>query len=470
MNSDIIDIDQLISQVYIHLYPQDVNSSTIDLVTGSFIQSAQEGYKNAINKATTQLLNSTMLKINGKETTAKEFTQIYGKNNLQLDLENAFTEAGEQMTQQFSNIQGDLTEAINNVYQIINDNKRIGKTALNEWSNAIWEALAQININEEAYQKLLTLEEASQQGQSTITEADAATLKMVNDIIEKINNAENKRKSNKYGRLKKASLRGSTRYILGSQLGEVYGQRLAESLDPNNLTDEIDKSVWRALSNITLSPGSAFSSIKRTGQKTTEITSTTVKPDIISENALFTVNKYINGQNLSFDILINSSIKEYRYKRPNFIHIVGGTPITTVWKDHVNTRESLYTAYNAIVHKEEFNEAYNSLKELIAGNYFVQYLMGTGEKISGGGNDTAWFMIVGKEVYSMLDIIKNVVSDKPGTSSIIIKFDGEKGIKNEKENQYQNVLTNAKKRSDNIKEAINKIKITALLNAKFYKT
>lgn len=469
MNPNVIDIDSLISQAYVHLYPEHVNSQTMSFVAASFAQAAQQQYSNATNKAIAQILNSTLLKINNKKVTSKEFMEAYGSDNLEIELEAALTAASEAMTKQFE-LNGDLTEAIDKIHSIIDNHKYINKAVLNEWGDAVWDALKLIGVNKDAYKNLTQLESLTQQNSEGLIQMTPETLDMINRIIKYMSNAEEKRKD-KHGRLGKRSLRGTTQNIVGSQLGEAYGKMLIDNLDSNKLEASITDAIVSALKSPNVKISALNSpSVSRSGQKVTENTNSTVKPDIISDNGLFTITTQINNKTLSLDALVNSSVKEYRVNEPGSIHIISNTPITTVWKDQVSTKETLYGAYNAIAHSSHFQETYNNLKELIAGTYFTQYLMGSGQRIKdSNGIDTAWFMIIGKKAYSILDIVKDVVSSNPNSSTITIKFQGDSQIKNENVDIYNNVLQNALERSRKTKEAINKIKISATLNARFYK-
>ena len=91
--------------------------------------------------------------------------------------------------------------------------------------------------------------------------------------------------------------------------------------------------------------------------------------------------------------------------------------------------------------------------------------MGTGKQLDSGGYDTTWFMLISGKAYSMLDIIDDIVS---GNSTITIEFPNISAVP--KLNKSNSTLADAYERSNKTKELINKLTITAILNANFYNT
>lgn len=443
-NSSVINIDEAISNAYIHLMPKHVDKSSISTTAAFFQREASKRQNSARNKAVKQMLNSTLLRINDKQVDLKTFVNTFGTAQLEESLGIALTQAANEMNEQFSNIEGPtLTEAVQQINRIIYGSKQTNSETFNSWLDAVGQALQAVNISPKGFD----LARAISAGKSipTLIDASPEEVAAANKIVEYIERAQAKLGA---GKLTKGSLIGTTRNITGNKLGEIWGKQLAESLDVNRFEPSVDAVVERTFK------------AKLSGTSKTIEGGTTAKPDIIT-NKLFTARilptSEVSGQ---IDILANASIKQSSSLTPKNIRLVSGTPILTVIKDSPQ-----YGTYNILAHYNSFKNEYKDFKTFVAGSFMTQYLMGTGKQLDNGGYDTAWFMLISGKAYSMLDIVDDIVS---GNSTITIEFPNISAVP--KLNKSNSTLADAYERSNKTKELINKLTITAILNANFYNT
>lgn len=442
-NSSVINIGEAIQNAYVHLIAKDAEGLEIAKTAAFFRREASRRQNSAKSEAVKQMLNSTALRINGKQVDLETFVNTFGTAQLEEALGTALTQAANEMNEQFSNIEGPtLTEAVQQINRIIYGSKQTNQKTFNLWLDAVGQALQAVNISPKGFD----LARAINAGKNVPTminvspeEATAAS-----NIIKYIGNAKERLGK---GELTKGSLIGTTRNITGSQLGEVWGKQLVESLDVNKFEPSIDAAVERSFK-------AKLSGTSRTAGEG----GTTAKPDIIT-NKLFTARvlptNEISGQ---IDISANASIKQSSTLTPRNIRLVSGTPILTVIKDSPQ-----YGTYNILAHYNSFKNEYKDFKTFIAGSFMTQYLMGTGKQLDSGGYDTAWFMLISGRAYSMLDIIDDIVR---GNSTITIEFPNISAVP--KLNKANSTLTDAYERSNKTKDLINKLTITAILNANFY--
>lgn len=443
-NSSVINIDEAISNAYIHLMPKHVDKSSISTTAAFFQREASKRQNSARNKAVKQMLNSTLLRINDKQVDLETFVNTFGTAQLEESLGIALTQAANEMNEQFSNIEGPtLTEAVQQINRIIYGSKQTNSETFNSWLDAVGQALQAVNISPKGFD----LARAISAGKSipTLIDASPEEVAAANKIVEYIERAQAKLGA---GKLTKNSLIGTTRNITGNKLGEIWGKQLAESLDVNRFEPSVDAAVERTFK------------AKLSGTSKTIEGGITAKPDIIT-NKLFTARilptSEVSGQ---IDILANASIKQSSSLTPKNIHLVRNTPILTVIKDSPQ-----YGTYNILAHYNSFKNEYKDFKTFVAGSFMTQYLMGTGKQLDNGGSDTAWFMLISGRAYSMLDIIDDIVR---GNSTITIEFPNISAVP--KLNKTNSVLADAYKRSNDTKDLINKLTITAILNANFYNT
>lgn len=443
-NSSVINIDEAISNAYIHLMPKHVDKSSISTTAAFFQREASKRQNSAKSKAVKQMLNSTALRINGKQVDLETFVNTFGTAQLEEALGTALTQAANEMNEQFSNIEGPtLTEAVQQINRIIYGSKQTSQETFNSWLDAVGQALQAVNISPKGFD----LARAINAGKSipTLIDTSPEEAAAASKIVEYIQTAQTKLGT---GKLTKSSLIGTTRNITGNKLGEIWGKQLAESLDINRFEPSIDAAVERTFK------------AKLSGTSKTIEGGITAKPDIIT-NKLFTARilptSEVSGQ---IDILANASIKQSSSLTPKNIHLVRNTPILTVIKDSPQ-----YGTYNILAHYNSFKNEYKDFKTFVAGSFMTQYLMGTGKQLDSGGYDTAWFMLISGRAYSMLDIIDDIVS---GNSTITIEFPSISAVP--KLNKTNSVLADAYERSNKTKDLINKLTITAILNANFYNT
>lgn len=444
-NSSVINIDEAISNAYIHLMPKHVDKSSISTTAAFFQREASKRQNSARNKAVKQMLNSTLLRINDKQVDLETFVNTFGTAQLEESLGIALTQAANEMNEQFSNIEGPtLTEAVQQINRIIYSSKQTNQETFNSWLDAVGQALQAVNISPKGFD----LARAINAGKNvpTMINASPEEAAAASNIIKYIGNAKERLGK---GELTKGSLIGTTRNITGSQLGEVWGKQLVESLDVNKFEPSIDAAVERSFK-------AKLSGTSRTAGEG----GTTAKPDIIT-NKLFTARvlptNEISGQ---IDILANASIKQSSTLTPRNIRLVSGTPILTVIKNSPQ-----YGTYNILAHYNSFKNEYKDFKTFVAGSFMTQYLMGAGKQLDSGGYDTAWFMLISGRAYSMLDIIDDIVR---GNSTITIEFPSISAVP--KLNKTNSTLADAYERSNKTKDLINKLTITAILNANFYNT
>ena len=446
--SSIININEAIQNAYIHLMVKHVDKDEIRLTSAYFKKQAQENQQLSKKQAIEQLLNSTLVRINNNPVNTENFINIFGTTQLEESLGKALSDAADTMNEQFQNIEGStLTDAVQKINSIIYGSAQMNKQTFNLWLDAIGEALQAVNIFPKGLDLIKIIEESRET--PTLINLSTEELKATNKIIQYIQKAYQNFQN---GQLTKGSLIGTTRNIIGSQLGEVWGKQLLESLDESKFEQQIDAIVENTFK------------VKLSGTSRTTGSHTTAKPDIMT-NKLFTSkispNGDISGQ---VEILANASVKQSATLTPQHIRLVSGTPIKTVIEGSLE--EYKYGTYNILAHYASFKNEYNDFKTFVAGSFINQYLMGTGQQLTNGGVDTAWFMLISGRAYSMLDIIDDIV--KGNSSTITIEFPGISEVR--KINKGQNTLEAAIERSNKAKEAINKLTITAILNANFYKT
>lgn len=442
--SSIINIDEAVQNAYIHLIANHVKKEEIAATSVFFRKQAQERQQSSKSQAVKQLLNSTLVRINNNPVNAENFINTFGTVQLEESLGKALSEAADSMNEQFQNVDGlTLTDAVQKINSIIYSSAQMNKQTFNSWLNAIGEALQAVNIFPKGLDLIRIIEKNGEV--PTIINASIEEIEATNKIIRYIQNAYQRFQDKQ---LTKGSLIGTTRNIIGSQLGEIWGKQLLESLDESKLeqqTDAIVENTFKA---------------KLSGTSKTTGSHTVAKPDIVT-NKLFTSKisplGNISGQ---VDILANASVKQSGTLTPRHIRLVSGTPIQTVIEGTPQ-----YGTYNILAHYSSFKNEYNDFKTFVAGSFMNQYLMGTGQQLTNGGIDTAWFMLISGRAYSILDIIDDIVK---GNSTITIEFPGISEVR--KINRGQNTLQEAIERSNKAKEAINKLTITAILNANFYKT
>lgn len=444
----IININEAIQNAYIHLMVKHVDKDEIKLTSAYFKKQAQENQQLSKKQAIEQLLNSTLVRINNNPVNTENFINTFGTTQLEESLGKALSEAANTMNEQFQNIEGStLTDAVQKINSIIYSSTQMNKQTFNLWLDAIGEALQAVNIFPKGLDLIKIIEESRET--PTLINLSTEELKATNKIIQYIQKAYQNFQN---GQLTKSSLIGTTRNIIGSQLGEIWGKQLLESLDESKFEQQIDAIVENTFK------------AKLSGTSRTTGSNTTAKPDIMT-NKLFTSkispNGDISGQ---VEILANASVKQSATLTPQHIRLVSGTPIKTVIEGSLE--EYKYGTYNILAHYASFKNEYNDFKTFVAGSFMNQYLMGTGQQLTNGGVDTAWFMLISGRAYSMLDIIDDIV--KGNSSTITIEFPGISEVR--KINKGQSTLEAAIERSNKAKEAINKLTITAILNANFYKT
>ena len=441
----IININEAIQNAYIHLMVKHVDKDEIKLTSAYFKKQAQENQQLSKKQAIEQLLNSTLVRINNNPVNTENFINTFGTTQLEESLGKALSEAADTMNEQFQNIEGStLTDAVQKINSIIYSSTQMNKQTFNLWLDAIGEALQAVNIFPKGLDLIKIIEESRET--PTLINLSTEELKATNKIMQYI------QKAYQNGQLTKGSLIGTTRNIIGSQLGEIWGKQLLESLDESKFEQQIDTIVENTFK------------AKLSGTSRTTGSHTTAKPDIMT-NKLFTSkispNGDISGQ---VEILANASVKQSATLTPQHIRLVSGTPIKTVIEGSLEGYK--YGTYNILAHYASFKNEYNDFKTFVAGSFMNQYLMGTGQQLTNGGVDTAWFMLISGRAYSMLDIIDDIV--KGNSSTITIEFPGISEVR--KINKGQSTLEAAIERSNKAKEAINKLTITAILNANFYKT
>lgn len=444
----IININEAIQNAYIHLMVKHVDKDEIKLTSAYFKKQAQENQQLSKKQAIEQLLNSTLVRINNNPVNTENFINTFGTTQLEESLGKALSEAADTMNEQFQNIEGStLTDAVQKINSIIYSSTQMNKQTFNLWLDAIGEALQAVNIFPKGLDLIKIIEESRET--PTLINLSTEELKATNKIMQYIQKAYQNFQN---GQLTKGSLIGTTRNIIGSQLGEIWGKQLLESLDESKFEQQIDAIVENTFK------------AKLSGTSRTTGSNTTAKPDIMT-NKLFTSkispNGDISGQ---VEILANASVKQSATLTPQHIRLVSGTPIKTVIEGSLEGYK--YGTYNILAHYASFKNEYNDFKTFVAGSFMNQYLMGTGQQLTNGGVDTAWFMLISGRAYSMLDIIDDIV--KGNSSTITIEFPGISEVR--KINKGQNTLEAAIERSNKAKEAINKLTITAILNANFYKT
>lgn len=444
----IININEAIQNAYIHLMVKHVDKDEIKLTSAYFKKQAQENQQLSKKQAIEQLLNSTLVRINNNPVNTENFINTFGTTQLEESLGKALSEAADTMNEQFQNIEGStLTDAVQKINSIIYSSTQMNKQTFNLWLDAIGEALQAVNIFPKGLDLIKIIEESREM--PTLINLSTEELKATNKIMQYIQKAYQNFQN---GQLTKGSLIGTTRNIIGSQLGEIWGKQLLESLDESKFEQQIDAIVENTFK------------AKLSGTSRTTDSHTTAKPDIMT-NKLFTSkispNGDISGQ---VEILANASVKQSATLIPQHIRLVSGTPIKTVIEGSLEGYK--YGTYNILAHYASFKNEYNDFKTFVAGSFINQYLMGTGQQLTNGGVDTAWFMLISGRAYSMLDIIDDIV--KGNSSTITIEFPGISEVR--KINKGQSTLEAAIERSNKAKEAINKLTITAILNANFYKT
>ena len=444
----IININEAIQNAYIHLMVKHVDKDEIKLTSAYFKKQAQENQQLSKKQAIEQLLNSTLVRINNNPVNTENFINTFGTTQLEESLGKALSEAADTMNEQFQNIEGStLTDAVQKINSIIYSSTQMNKQTFNLWLDAIGEALQAVNIFPKGLDLIKIIEESRET--PTLINLSTEELKATNKIMQYIQKAYQNFQN---GQLTKGSLIGTTRNIIGSQLGEIWGKQLLESLDESKFEQQIDTIVENTFK------------AKLSGTSRTTGSHTTAKPDIMT-NKLFTSkispNGDISGQ---VEILANASVKQSATLTPQHIRLVSGTPIKTVIEGSLEGYK--YGTYNILAHYASFKNEYNDFKTFVAGSFMNQYLMGTGQQLTNGGVDTAWFMLISGRAYSMLDIIDDIV--KGNSSTITIEFPGISEVR--KINKGQSTLEAAIERSNKTKEAINKLTITAILNANFYKT
>ena len=442
--SSIINIDEAIQNAYVHLMAKHVKKEEIANTSAFFRNEAQKRQQSSKSQAVKQLLNSTLVRINNNPVNTENFINTFGTAQLEESLGKALSEAADTMNEQFQNIDGPtLTDAVQKINSIIYSSAQMNKQTFNLWLNAIGEALQAVNIFPKGLDLIRIIEENKEM--PTLINLSTEELKATNKIIQYIQKAYQNFQN---GQLTKGSLIGTTRNIIGSQLGEVWGKQLLESLDESKFeqqTDAIVENIFKA---------------KLSGTSKTISSGITAKSDIVT-NKLFTSKiSPVGNTSGQIDILANASVKQSSTLTPQHIRLVSGTSIKTVVKESPQ-----YGTYNILAHYSSFKNEYNDFKTFVAGSFVNQYLMGTGQQLTNGGIDTAWFMLISGRAYSMLDIIDDIVK---GKSTITIEFPGISKVK--EIDKGQNTLQEAIERSDKTKEAINKLTITAILNANFYKT
>ena len=452
----IIDINEAISNAYVHLYPRHVDEKALGETAAFFQEEAKKRRQSAKGQAVKQLLNSTLVKINGNPVNLETFQKVFGADQIEEALGTALSQAADKINAEFAQINsGSLTDAVKQINSIIYRSGQVDENRFNEWTKAIGQAIDTVNLFPEGFNLANVLENSK--NSPTIMNLSAEEAKAADNIIKYILNAKQKSES---GELSKGSLIGTTRNIIGSQLGEIWGKQNYQALDIKNYESEIDKAIEHIFE------------AKLSGTSKTVESGITAKPDVIT-NKLFTseiLSKELFGNKDytvtgQVEILANTSVKQSSVANLKNIRLVSGTPILTVIEGIAkNGKRYEYGTYNVLAHYSRFNETYNDLKEFIAGSFMNQYLMGTGQQLTGGGIDTAWFMMISGKVYSMLDIVDDIVK---GNSMITIEFPKISAMP--KQNKSQSILANAYDRSDKTKELINKLTITAILNANFYK-
>lgn len=318
---------------------------------------------------------------------------------------------------------------------------------------------------------------------ATIQQISASDMEMARQIIDYLSNAVERFQASSYtnssgalitksaNTLDPRSFASTVTNIFSTVIGERVAQRLLSFAIKNGI-DQCDEAVQEILRNSGLNGHiEAGRGLSVLGGTQRDISSRVSKVDVFNSRA-FKLTATVDDTEASVDLSANTSVKWYQnfnQDTSTAIHIIQGSSLGRYLPD------ARGLAYNTIVHRNsssEFYEAYRALRASISASFFSEWLTGTGNRLSIGrmNINSAQFLLVNGQFYSMMTIIRNLCDDLASRGATEHSRDMPfnfriPNVNNEWRGNRNPNVHDAIERSRSVAEIIEKLSISATFNS-----
>lgn len=279
-------------------------------------------------------------------------------------------------------------------------------------------------------------------------------------IARYLTNAANRLSKN--GSVSANSFGGTIANAFNTAIGEPLSRIMVQqSLD--NIVVETDGVFDGAISRSGGQLRWSGGTVSEAGQRRTTA-NRVAKVDLVS-GGVFELSGEVNGQDLNIEIASNVSVKWGGGTRET-IQIVNSTNLSQLLGEDTDARRA---AYNMIVHRSAYPEAFSAVQAGVSISFFNNWLTGSGLAFrNGAGIDRAQFIMYNGRLYSVMTIIRNICdelsrqgTDREGVMNLRIgsvenKWQGEEGAKN---------VPMALRRSRLTQAVIEKLRVSCSLNS-----
>lgn len=493
----IIDIDNYIDKIYV-MYHTSHAQALLGDAQQRFEKMRTDALgnllKNAANDQLAMQLNST---IDIKGDKARESFQTIDNQNLIFDayesianiLNTSLQKAIQKdygssdpdfYAQQYLNKLSEFDNMLSNMNNV--DVKKIDRFFI-----LVQDALSLVNQNIDSG-TMTILSEVFKTGKdqnNKLAEIDRKDITVADKVITYLAKAADELAKGKS--ISKDSFQGTLSNIFNTAIGETLAELMVLSA-----VSEIDEEVLKILNKKGIQLASKtggkweLSGTKRTDNKQKK----TAKVDML-QNGLFQITLFINGQETTIEIATNYSFKFGKAKsRSSNISILKGS-MGTVIESYKDNETKTYI-YNVIAHrlspnypdgqigKNGFFAAYSTLRQTITASFFNEWIAGSNQPLTGGGQDLAQFIFYNGKLYSVLSVIKKAIEIQNDTSRRVgftadirgFMVNGEQRVKNTWESgdgDWSKRWEYAEWRSNAVKAAINALSIQGNLKSYIFK-
>lgn len=504
MEYQCVDIDTEIKD-YIHYRTVNASQFLNSTIQDHYRRQREIALSQARSKANAAQLNSMIVKMNGEVQDAKaayDIVKALGsgeKNLLESTLSSIAEKLNKSIEQQLSNTQySDIITKVHSYSSSLkgdpeNDIKPVmGTKAAEEFFNQVKKALSLIVSEEDLpTEDLDALQQIFGNGPNPSQEIKITTSKSIKAAYQVVKYLSNAAKA-----LKKAGPEGLSAQSFGGTITNIFhtviGETLAKELATEGLTEALKQSDDAIVKGLKALGGTKEVTVATSGTGRTSQDKKVVKVDLLTDK-LFQLSAKYNNKKITIDMSSNFSVK-WGKKGGKKIQLVSKTPLSSVIQTIGNTQAT----YNILAHRYSSNylsgegnvaeksregpfyQAYQNVRATIAGIFFTDWLIGSGESLTfenTQGVDTAQFLMYNGKIYAMTDIVKAVCDTYTGdVSSLAISADiqGIDDVKNTwkkaADSSKQAMWDAAASRSDATKAAINALTVGGTLKPALLKT
>lgn len=300
------------------------------------------------------------------------------------------------------------------------------------------------------------------QGQSTAEAVSEQDLQAINEILSLMKAAAAQFTANG-GQL--------TSDQFGAYITNIFSTTIAEHLSMNMLSNVLQTAQEEIEENFRKQGLKIVNPIYKRGSSVSQATS---KVDLFNSDA-FTFSIQMRDRSI-VNIELGSNISSKWYQsvannKPSTIHLVSSGNIDKIFKQF--DRKVGNVMKNIVAHRWDDEIGYTGVRTVVASSFVTEWLAGTGTSTP-IGPDTVQFIMINGKLYSVMDIVKRVVTKslKYATrgSQPNLSFNGitalDTGVRNWRpmEEGDKEEWDAAWKRSNAVRDIINAITISATFN------